>query len=195
MIAALYVATDGCYFSLRDVDPWDEVRDARRYRGPHRVIAHPPCERWGNFWFGSPKNIALGKKRETPGADAGCFEAALSSVRKWGGVLEHPATTHAWWYFGIDQPSAKGGWTNPDRFGGSSCCVEQGNYGHRARKPTWLYAVRCQLPQLIWGVSHPPPMPRPHGGTQGSACEIMGKQERLRTPLPFRDLLLRLART
>ena len=33
MIAALYVATGGCYFGLDGVDPWDEARDARLYAG------------------------------------------------------------------------------------------------------------------------------------------------------------------
>lgn len=46
MIAALYVAKDGAYFGIPDVDPWDESRDARLYAGPHRVVAHPPCSRW-----------------------------------------------------------------------------------------------------------------------------------------------------
>lgn len=31
MIAALYVASGGCYFGLPDVDPWDEKRDAGTY--------------------------------------------------------------------------------------------------------------------------------------------------------------------
>ena len=33
VIAALYVATGGCYFGLDGVDPWDEARDARLYAG------------------------------------------------------------------------------------------------------------------------------------------------------------------
>ena len=44
-IAALYVETDGCYFGLDGVDPWDAERDAREYAGPHPVVAHPPCKR------------------------------------------------------------------------------------------------------------------------------------------------------
>jgi hypothetical protein len=36
-------------------------------------------------------------------------------------------------------------------FGGWACCVEQGFYGHLSRKPTWLYAVGCDLPELQWG--------------------------------------------
>ena len=31
MIAALFVETNGCYFGLPDVDPWDEARDARLF--------------------------------------------------------------------------------------------------------------------------------------------------------------------
>ncbi len=37
MVAALYVATGGCYYGLDDVDPWDLARDARTYAGPHPV--------------------------------------------------------------------------------------------------------------------------------------------------------------
>jgi len=46
MVAALYVQANGCYKGLPDVDPWDEVRDARKYDGPYPVVAHPPCSRW-----------------------------------------------------------------------------------------------------------------------------------------------------
>ena len=44
-VAALYVETDGCYFDLNGVDPWDISRDARNYPGPHPVVAHSPCQR------------------------------------------------------------------------------------------------------------------------------------------------------
>ena len=47
MIAALYVESGGAYFGLQGVDPWDEVRDARLYAGPHAIVAHPPCQRYG----------------------------------------------------------------------------------------------------------------------------------------------------
>src|SRR6201999_4599327 len=152
MIAALYVATNGCYFGLPDVDPWDEKRDAKLYAGPHPVIAHPPCERWGRFWAGSPMMVARGI-RKRKGDDGGTFAAALAAVRKWGGVLEHPAGSGAWAAFGLTAPPPAGGWVGADGFGGGwTCCVEQGNYGLKARKPTWLYAhgVR-ELPSLVWG--------------------------------------------
>lgn len=91
MIAALYVETAGAYFGLPDVDPWDEARDARRYAGPWPVVAHPPCQRWGRFWHGStrkPHQYELGD-------DGGCFAAAFDAVKRWGGVLEHPAHSRA----------------------------------------------------------------------------------------------------
>lgn len=80
-IAALYVETGGAYYGLPHVDPWDKDRDARTYGGPHPVVAHPPCERWGRFWHGStrkPHQFKLGD-------DSGCFAAALDAVRTFGG--------------------------------------------------------------------------------------------------------------
>jgi hypothetical protein len=38
------------------------------------------------------------------GDDGGCFISALEAVRKWGGVLEHPAASSAWKAFGLKEP-------------------------------------------------------------------------------------------
>lgn len=70
-----------------------------------------------------------------------------------GGVLEHPEASHAWRRFGLMTPPKSGGWIVADDRGGWTCCVEQGHYGHRARKATWLYAVGAALPSLRWGRS------------------------------------------
>ncbi len=145
-VAALYVATNGPYFNVPGVDPYDVSRDARGYSDSLPVVAHPPCERWGRYWFGGPSV----KVRKTLGDDGGCFKAAIASVRANGGVLEHPEASHAWAAHGLAKPPKSGGWVRADEYG-FTCCVEQGHYGHKARKATWLYAVDCDLPEFIWG--------------------------------------------
>jgi hypothetical protein len=152
-IAALFVETDGCYYNIPNIDCWDEKRDARLYNGNYPVIAHPPCQRWGKMWFGQPLHVKLTGERKIKGDDGGCFKAALDAVRKYGGILEHPWGSHAWKHFGLNIPPREGGWIIADSFGGYTCCVEQGKYGHYARKPTLLYAVGVDLPELLWGKS------------------------------------------
>ena len=199
-IAALYVETDGCYFGLPDVDPWDESRDARKYTGPWPVVAHPPCQRWGRFWHGStrkPHQFELGD-------DPGCFAAALTAVRVWGGVLEHPADSKAWAQFGLNAPKRGQGWVVADAYGWT-CYVEQGHYGHLSRKPTWLYAYGVRLPDLRWGRGeqrlHPVALER-YGYEKarriGMMAMVGGKDKtkiRNATPPEFRDVLLAIART
>lgn len=209
MVAALYVESDGAYFGLPGVDPWDEARDARKYAGPHSVVAHPPCQRWGRMWHGSTRKPHQFEK----GADFGCFMAALAALRRYGGVLEHPADSHAWETFGLGKPPRSGGWvdassrhdTDPNRFW--TCCVYQGHYGHLAGKPTWLLAygmAREQLPELRWGKTEQRIHPRAlelHGYEKarriGMMAMVGGKDKtrvRNATPPEFRDVLLSIAR-
>jgi len=200
MIAALFVETAGAYFDLPGVDPWDEPRDARTYAGPHPVVAHPPCQRWGRYWHGAPNK----PHQFELGADDGCFAAALAAIRQFGGVLEHPAHSHAWRAFGLNRPPKEGGWVPADGVG-FTCHVEQGHYGHISRKGTWLYAAGVDLPELIWGPSeqriHPVALAK-HGYAKarriGMMAMIGGKDKtRLRnaTPPAFRNLLLTMARS
>lgn len=199
VIAALFVETDGCYFGLPDVDPWDIARDARLYDGPWPVVAHPPCQRWGRFWHGSTRKPHQYKL----GDDGGCFAAALSAVRTWGGVLEHPADSHAWKHFGLNRPKRGAGWQDAGD-GGYTCYVEQGHYGHMSRKPTWLYVYKHRRPELDWRMGeqrlHPIALER-YGYEKarriGITAMVGGKHKtRIRnaTPLPFRDVLLAIAR-
>jgi DNA modification methylase len=211
VIAALYVETDGCYAGLPGVDAWGGSdgpdgstcvhRDAREYLGPHPVVAHPPCKRWGRFWHGStrkPHQYELGD-------DGGCFMAALIAVHECGGVIEHPADSHAWAFFGLPIPRRGRGWTDADQYGGRSCYVEQGHYGHIARKGTWLYAIGVEFPFMIFATGEQRIHPRAlelHGYEKARRIGVMamcgGKDKtRLRnaTPTKFRDLLLSIAQT
>ena len=200
-VAALYVEPDGIYAGCPGVECWDEARDARLYAGPHPVVAHPPCARWGRFWHGSPRK----PHQFQLGDDGGCFTAALASVRQWGGVLEHPADSLAWGAHGLMAPPRSGGWIAADWQGGWTCYVEQGFYGHNARKPTWLLAYGIDPPPLRWGRGEQrldPKMVERHGyeyaRRKGIVSMIGGKQKkqiRNATPEPFRDLLLAVART
>lgn len=201
MIAALYVEAGGAYFGLPDVDPWDIDRDARTYAGPHPVVAHPPCQRWGRFWHGSTRKPHQYKF----GDDAGCFEAALQSLRTYGGVLEHPADSGAWAHYGLNRPMRGEGWIAADMAGLWTCYVEQGHYGHASRKPTWLLASGVDLPELEWQLGEqriPQWMLDRYGYEKarriGVVAMIGGKHKtRIRnaTPEPFRDLLINIARS
>lgn len=199
MIAALYVLPDGPYANRPGVEPWPEGRDARLYAGPWPVVAHPPCARWGRYWSGGPS----AKVRRKLGDDDGCFEAALAAVRRWGGVLEHPEASHAWRWFGLARPHHAGGWIPADERGGWTCCVEQGHYGHPARKKTWLYLVGMeQPPELAWGSSgqrlrledgYHSAEERRRAVRTGRAQRLSQRQRAL-TPEPFAEFLISLAR-
>ena len=202
-VAALYVEPQGCYVGAPGVDPWDEARDARTYAGPHPVVAHPPCQRWGRFWHGSTRKPHQYKL----GDDGGCFKAALQAVCRFGGVLEHPAHSKAWDAFEILKPSPGAGWQRDHDLGVWVCYVEQGHYGHGSRKPTWLIASRVcaeDLPALNWTKGEqrlPAWMIERYGYEKarriGVVAMIGGKDKtakRNATPQPFRDVLLSIAR-
>lgn len=194
MIAALFVDPKGCYAGVPGVDLWDELRDARKYAGPHPVVAHPPCSRWCRL--AGLVEARWGHKR---GDDGGCFKSALESVRRFGGVLEHPAYSGAWAAFDLPVPMRGGAWQR-GICGGWSCHVEQGRYGHPAKKATWLYAFGTVLPDLFWGSK-----PDRESAALVSWCgnhtdkfdrrPRVGKRRASATPPAFRDILMAMARS
>ena len=192
-IAALYVQTGGIYYNLPGVDPWDEERDARTYTGPHPVVAHPPCQRWSQI--GAASYARWGGEHNRPGNDGGCFKSALFDVRRFGGVLEHPAKSKAWAAYDLLRPFS-GGWIKTP-CGGWVCEVWQSAYGHRANKATWLYYVGdTKPPEMKWD--------RPKGTHQvgfqdkrGKAANkpTLSRKEAAETPPEFRDVLIEMARS
>lgn len=187
MIAALFVQPKGAYSEVPEIDLWDESRDARKYSGPHPVVAHPPCSRWCK---------PLAKVNQTRyghkiGDDGGAFSSALYRVLSFGGVLEHPAHSYAWDHFGLLKPH-RGSWQSAGLYWVTE--VSQSAYGHKARKNTWL---------LYRGGSPPPPLDwsDPKGTHLTSwlqrtsrVAPRITKKEADKTPPAFRDLLLSIAR-
>jgi hypothetical protein len=187
-VAALFVQTGGAYFGLDSVDPWDEPRDARGYAGPYPVVAHPPCSRWCK---------PLAKVNQTRyghliGDDGGSFLAAMTAVRQWGGVLEHPAHTYAWDLYLIATPR-RGEWIQADSRAWVTE-VSQSAYGHPARKKTWLlYAGNAAPPAVDWSDPKGTHLTSWLQRTSRVAPRL-SKKDAIKTPPAFRDMLLSLAR-
>lgn len=190
MIAALFIDTKrGPYPHMESVECWDEGRDARLYAGPHPVVAHPPCARWCRL----AKQIE-GRGLGKVGDDGGCFEAAICAVRAYGGVLEHPAYSLAWDWFGLPKPR-RGGW-HGDLFGGWSCQVDQSHFGHLAQKSTWLYASGVSwLPSLPWEPKQTPFVIASNRMERGERARLkrVPRDETHLTPRPFAELLISIA--
>jgi hypothetical protein len=187
-VAALYIDPTGHYPTIPGLDCWDATRDARKYAGPHPVVAHPPCHLWTNF--AELNYRRYGKESLRPGNDAGCFSAALKAIRAYGGVLEHPAFTKAWARFCLVRP-IPGQWRQAD-LNEWVCEVWQSAYGHKARKRTWLvYVGKDAPPDADWS--------RPAGTHQCGWFDrikpVLSKREASLTPLAFAEWLVSLART
>lgn len=165
-VVVLYARRDSIYKQL-GADVFDIDRDARTYHGPLPVVAHPPCRAWGRLRkFAKPRHdekyLAL---------------HAVHCVRSFGGVLEHPASSSLWPAAGLPLPGQR------DHFGGLTFVVDQGWFGHRAPKRTWLY---------VCGADSLPEVPYQLGDNDGRIAS-MGRREREATPLPFAFWLLDLA--
>lgn len=178
-VAVLFVDPLGPYPGL--VRDWyDEKRDARDYGGYVPVVAHPPCGRWSSL---------RKRSRETT---KDCAPAALATVRRVGGVLEHPCGSKFFDFAGLPRPGRL-----PDAWGGVTYEVDQCDWGHPARKRTWLYVVglRGSMPPA-------PPKRKPthwcSGGGTGRGktppgIKVCSAQQRRRTPVAFAEWLLAVA--
>lgn len=189
-IAALFVQSDGVYSGWPWIDAWDAARDARKYSGDLPVVAHPPCQLWGAL--ARVNYSRWGGEHNRPGNDGGCFAAALDSVVRFGGVLEHPAKSYAFESHGLDKPTF-GEWTKTAD--GWVTEVWQSAYGHKANKATWLfYAGKKQPFPLRWEKvcgTHQIGFQDRRGKHRNKPT--LSKIEANKTPLEFRDCLIRLA--
>lgn len=185
-MVALFVAKDSIYKNLI-ADCYDEEKDALTYNGDFPIIAHPPCQLWGKM--AKINYMRWGGLHNKPGNDGGKFKFALDTVERCGGIIEHPAMSNAFIYYGIGKP-VLGAWTRARN--GWVCEVWQSAYGHRANKKTWLYYVGLHRPK------------NPDFSTPRGACQIgfhdqrgkernkptLGKHEANATPLAFAEYLI-----
>src|SRR5690606_17518498 len=114
----------------------------------------------------------------------------LASVRRWGGVLEHPAESKAWPAYGLAKPSKAGGWSDAGDGMGYVCEVWQSAYGHLARKRTWLYFVGVNPTELLWEQK---PGTHQSGGFDRKKRTLAGKAASA-TPPAFAEALVDLVR-
>lgn len=125
-VAVLFARADSVYKRIPGCDVYDIERDARTWPGRAPVVAHPPCRAWGRLRaFAKPRHDEKDLARW-----------AVSQVRQWGGVLEHPESSTLWADQRLpryqNERDGHGGWTLP---------IHQFWFGHRAQKRTWLYIV------------------------------------------------------
>lgn len=175
-VAVLFARKDSVYKTLPDCDVWDIERNALNWPGGCPVIAHPPCRAWGQLrHFAKPKE--------------GERELAIWSVkqvRKWGGVLEHPAKSTLWPDLNLPIKHQR------DEYGGFSVWISQHWFGHKAEKSTLLYIVGIEPNEL-------PPIPFVLGESThviASTCSRRPettKAEREHTPIALAEWLRNVA--
>ena len=116
-------------------------------------------------------------------------------VRRWGGVLEHPRGSKLWEHCGLPKPGEL-----PDAWGGLTFEVAQCDWGHVARKRTWLYVVGTRsFPPVP---AHREPTHWVSGGRTSSSrngspvppgIKVCSAQQRRRTPVDFARFLIGIA--
>lgn len=185
-VVALYVDPRGPYSKL--VEQWyGEARDGKTYVGPLPIVAHPPCGPWGRL------------RHLSKNQDPWCGIRAVEQVRSFGGVLEHPSGSKLWEHCNLPKPGDL-----PDAYGGRTIEVCQVNWGHVARKRTWLYLVGIPdvgpLPprrEPTHWVSGRRVAQRPgekwRGGIAPPGIKFCSAEQRRRTPITFAEWLLTLA--
>jgi hypothetical protein len=156
-VAVLFARADSHYKAMQGVDVWVEARDARRWPGGVPLVAHQPCRLWAKL-----RQFA---KASNPEMERQLAIDAVARVRRFGGVLEHPAESTLWAHIGLPLPGRA-----PDDFGGWTAQIRQCDWGHKAEKLTWLYIVGCHPDDL-------PPLP-PRGEPTGVIKPRNGRDSR-----------------
>lgn len=175
-VAALCVAPNSVYKTMRGVHCYDKERDVRTFAGGMPVVAHPPCRAWSAY----TRHQARPEHGE---AELGLLCA--EHLRKEGGVLEHPAHSRLFKAAHLPPPGTRAG----DLY---TMLVWQAWWGYSMRKATWLCFSKIDVRRL--------PLPfRPHdsrsGLTDRRRQQLMSKHQRAATVPSMAQWLVAAARS
>ena len=172
----LFTCKNSIYNKL-DCETYDINRDARTYTGNKAVIAHPPCRAWGKLKaFANPR---IDEK------DLAVF--AIDTIRKNGGILEHPAGSSLFTHMNIPLIGC-------DKFGGYVIKIRQSDFGHRAEKKTLLYVCgisKRELPQMPISFER---IDYCIGKTKNSPLKYVNYSEREATPVQLAKWLIEIVK-
>lgn len=173
MIAVLCAATNSIYHTLEDVDVYDSKRDARTFTGGVPVVTHPPCRAWSAY-------CAHQAKPEPGEKDLGLW--CCEQLKRWGGVLEHPAHSRLFEAAGLPEPLSFQGdlWT---------AAVKQSWWGDSRTKSTWLCFSKVrpddvEIPFVLGYPQH-----------DRKVWNTMSKGKRAATPPSMAQWLVNIAKT
>jgi hypothetical protein len=116
---------------------------------------------------------------------------AIEQIRKFGGVLEHPANSKLWPELNLPAPGRK------DEYGGWTLPIHQHWWGHRAEKKTRLYIVGCEpkdIPDIPLRIDEPTHVIGDVGRAGRGKRPEVSKAEREHTPPALAVWLCELAK-
>ncbi len=175
-ITVLFCQEDSIYKSFPVCDVWDEKRNALNFNELIPIIAHPPCRK-----FSRMRGLST-----APEVEKELAYFAAHHIKKYGGILEHPAFSILWKEANLPNPG------EIDKFGGFTLVISQFWFGHKADKLTWLYIVGLKEGDL-------PPIPFALGEplftcslshVERPAKPEIPKRERSATPRKFAEWLI-----
>jgi len=181
IVPVLFARPDSVYKLLPGTDVYDLERDAKSYVGRSPVVSHPPCRSWGRLCtFAKPR----------PG-ERELAVWSVDTVRRCGGVLEHPLGSELWSFCNLPLPG------RIDSFGGFTLGINQNWFGHRAEKKTLLYicgVLPRSIPPIPFSLDYASHVIARNNRNKSYRPPLVSKEEREHTPLLFAEWLLDLAR-
>ena len=166
-IPVLFTQLDSTYNRFDVFDIYDKNRNALSYESRLPIIAHPPCRKFSR----------LRSFSTAPVSEKKLAFFALSRVRQFGGILEHPRSSTLWKTGNFNLSG------QVDEYGGFLRSVDLSWFGYPARKKTMLYFVGLspfELPPFPFSLNA---ITHVIGSSRNSAKKQVSKKMREATPL------------